>query len=313
MKRLAIFITAGLIATMSFSIAAHAAVKSGATCPKLAATSTLAGYKYTCIKSGKKLIWSKGVKVAVAKPSPTPTTTPSATTPTAVGDPIGAIGSTPTPTATPSLPSAADKAAAEKLAADQAAAAKSAAEKAAAHRATLTPCPANGKCVVGNIGPAGGIIFYVASTPQSWGQYLEVAPASWAGSYVDPYTQWCALGDSLLVSIISDPEAKNRNSEKIGTGKSNTDFMLSTCINGIANSVHNYRGGGKSDWYLPSSDELKAMLKAADSIADFSVSSYWSSSLAPVYGAWDQVIFGGTNYTSDETNAGSVRPVRAFG
>lgn len=67
-----------------------AAPKAGATCTKKGATATSAGKLYTCIFSGKKLVWNKGV--AVPKPTPTPTK------PTAIGDPIGAIGGTPTPT-----------------------------------------------------------------------------------------------------------------------------------------------------------------------------------------------------------------------
>jgi M6 family metalloprotease-like protein len=51
---------------------ATAAVKAGGVCKKVGQTSTVAGKKYTCIKSGSKLIWSKGVKVAKAKPSATP-------------------------------------------------------------------------------------------------------------------------------------------------------------------------------------------------------------------------------------------------
>jgi hypothetical protein len=146
-----------------------------------------------------------------------------------------------------------------------------------------------------------------------WGQYLEVAPASWSGDYFDPYKPWCALADSLLASFFNEPDAVKKNSSKIGSGKSNTALMLLTCMDGIANNVRNYRGGGKSDWFLPSVDELAEMLKTSDFIADLSISSYWSSTLAPLYGAWEQVIFGGTNYTSDETMSGSVRPVRAFG
>ena len=51
---------------------ATAAVKAGGVCKKVGQISTVAGKKYTCIKSGSKLIWSKGVKVAKAKPSATP-------------------------------------------------------------------------------------------------------------------------------------------------------------------------------------------------------------------------------------------------
>lgn len=49
-----------------------AAIKPGATCPSAGATKTAAGKKYTCIKSGKKLIWNKGL--SLKKPFPTPVT-----------------------------------------------------------------------------------------------------------------------------------------------------------------------------------------------------------------------------------------------
>lgn len=52
---------------------AIASVKAGSVCAKLNATTSVSGYKYTCIKSGKKLVWSKGVRVVVATPTPTPT------------------------------------------------------------------------------------------------------------------------------------------------------------------------------------------------------------------------------------------------
>ena len=71
-----------MIATAFFGAAlavpASAAVKAGAACSKAGLVNTSAGKKFTCIKSGKKLVWNKGV--AVAKPaviaSPTPSVTP---------------------------------------------------------------------------------------------------------------------------------------------------------------------------------------------------------------------------------------------
>ncbi len=41
-------------------------VKAGAKCSKHKATTTVKGMKYTCIKSGNKLVWSKGVPVKKA-------------------------------------------------------------------------------------------------------------------------------------------------------------------------------------------------------------------------------------------------------
>ena len=71
---------------------AVAAVKAGDTCKKVGTTSTANGKKYTCIKSGKKLVWNKGVTVALPKPKPTPTPTSTPTpTPTQTPTPIPTI------------------------------------------------------------------------------------------------------------------------------------------------------------------------------------------------------------------------------
>ena len=57
-------------------IPAHAAVKAGGTCTQAGITSVASSKTYTCIKSGKKLVWNKGVVVAASNPTPaaTPTT-----------------------------------------------------------------------------------------------------------------------------------------------------------------------------------------------------------------------------------------------
>lgn len=54
------------------SLAAQIA-KPGAACSKAGLTQTIAGKKYTCVKSGKKLLWNKGVSLA-----PKPVVTPAA-------------------------------------------------------------------------------------------------------------------------------------------------------------------------------------------------------------------------------------------
>ena len=57
-------------------------------CKRVGQTTIFKGKKYTCIKSGKKLVWNKGV--LIPKPTPTPSPTPTAATPSP----------TPTPKAT---------------------------------------------------------------------------------------------------------------------------------------------------------------------------------------------------------------------
>jgi hypothetical protein len=62
-----------LISALLIPVSAQGATaKAGAKCTKLKSTQTVSGKKYTCIKSGSKLVWDKGVKVPV-KPTPKPT------------------------------------------------------------------------------------------------------------------------------------------------------------------------------------------------------------------------------------------------
>ena len=42
---------------------AHAVVKAGAKCTKAGVTASVGGKKFTCIKSGKKLVWNKGTTI----------------------------------------------------------------------------------------------------------------------------------------------------------------------------------------------------------------------------------------------------------
>ena len=81
-KTLSVF---ALVASLLLNGTAQAAIKPGTKCLKAGAFSTSAGKKFTCIKSGKNLVWNKGV--LIKKPTaitpeinkPTPEPTPSAT------------------------------------------------------------------------------------------------------------------------------------------------------------------------------------------------------------------------------------------
>jgi len=74
--------------------------KAGAKCPKAGTTATASGKKFTCIKSGTKLVWNKGV--AIKKPSPAATATPTPTpTPEPSPTPSPTLSPTPTPAPTP--------------------------------------------------------------------------------------------------------------------------------------------------------------------------------------------------------------------
>ena len=86
-----------LLLTLAAPVQA-ATPKAGAKCNKAGTTATASGKKFTCIKSGTKLVWNKGVAVATR---PTPTPTPSGT-PTPSPSPSPSITPSNTPTPTPS-------------------------------------------------------------------------------------------------------------------------------------------------------------------------------------------------------------------
>ena len=130
---------------------------------------------------------------------------------------------------------------------------------------SVTPvatCATGGTCVVGNTGPGGGIVFYVASTGFNCGSgftstgsptgglclYLEADTSDLAE------TPWCNLQNVITASSFS---------EAIGAGYANTVVMTtnSNCASGLGYSARSVSTGGKSDWYLPSNDELNQMCK----------------------------------------------------
>jgi hypothetical protein len=71
LRLVALIIPMVLVASNSY-----AAVKAGSSCSKAGIKSVSAGKTYTCVKSGKKLVWDKGVLIPVAKPAPSASASP---------------------------------------------------------------------------------------------------------------------------------------------------------------------------------------------------------------------------------------------
>ena len=88
-----------LLLTLASPVQA-ATPKAGAKCTKAGITATAAGKKFTCVKSGNKLVWNKGIAIKTApKPSPNPVFKPVEPTPT----PTPTATSIPAPTPTPTI------------------------------------------------------------------------------------------------------------------------------------------------------------------------------------------------------------------
>ena len=77
MKRAIIAIAALVLFLVPMN--AIAAVKAGDGCKKVGSTATSQGKKFTCVKSGKKLVWNKGVAISAPKPKPAEPALPEAT------------------------------------------------------------------------------------------------------------------------------------------------------------------------------------------------------------------------------------------
>ena len=208
---------------------------------------------------------------------------------------------------------AADKAKAEKTAADKAKADKTAADKARADNLAKI-CVVGGICKVGNTGPGGGMVFYDAGSQQSWGRYLEFAPLGWFGGSSDPKASWC------------DSSVTFKTQVEIGTGKTNTDLMLGSCISGAAVIARAYKASDKNDWSLPSKDELTMLCKywqgqetnyqggcgGLRPLGGFNLDPYWSSSEYANGVAYAQLIGYSNPFGNNKEGAWHVRPVRAF-
>ena len=103
--------------------------------------------------------------------------------------------------------------------------------------------------VIGDIGPGGGKVFITPSTAgNSTGQYFEVAPVA------EEVQRTWATGAN------QSAEVAGADGTAIGTGAQNTINIVNQSGNVAATSAAKYCSdlvsGGKSDWFLPSKDEL---------------------------------------------------------
>jgi hypothetical protein len=102
----------------------------------------------------------------------------------------------------------------------------------------------------------------------------------------------------------------------IGTGLSNTNAIIAvqsasstTYAAGLARA---YTGGGYTDWYLPSKNELNKLFLNKVAIGGFYNTGYWSSSESELFNAWVQDFYLGDQYSGSKGNQNRIRAVRAF-
>jgi hypothetical protein len=103
----------------------------------------------------------------------------------------------------------------------------------------------------------------------------------------------------------------------IGTGLSNTNTIISsqgpTATSYAAGLARAYKGGGYTDWYLPSKNELaKLYAMKLLGFGSFASDAYWSSAEDGYGSAWFQVFYDGGQASIEKRYTFYVRAVRAF-
>jgi hypothetical protein len=161
---------------------------------------------------------------------------------------------------------------------------------------------------LGDTGPGGGKIFYrleagfTMTDNSQVCHYLEAAPTDCSGTFA-----WASSGFTS-----TDIPGTER---AIGTGRKNTALILATDVDApAAKACKDYSNGGKTDWFLPSNDELDQLYVNRTSVGNMDEStSYWSSSQVGSGSSRDQRFSDGRQFTSTKNvTSFSVRAVRAF-
>jgi len=186
---------------------------------------------------------------------------------------------------------------------------------------------------IGDTGPAGGIIFYVAAsglTVQGYGSsgdngyfaeytayYLEAAPANETKSY----WQSSVFNENTLIDGITTwgtTAARNAGlAASIGVGRKDTQTIVNSAAFAELSGTAAQRCASKTlngftDWFLPSLGELNEMYKANGQTGIPTTEYFWSSSQDSIYYAWDQHLGGGAQSNRGKHADEFVRAIRAF-
>ena len=220
--------------------------------------------------------------------------------------------------------------------------------------APVINCANGGTCAVGDTGPGGGTVIYVSATPITLrGQgrtvtRIELAPNNWGGvTYTkDPNLEMCQgyngggplwtgakpggwLGYENVVLRTGLGEGLDNTNRLLSYNTSNVSCALTSQAASVARS---YSGGGLSDWFLPSRDELNIVCRYANTLdmtsssictagtvrggfSDTENPSWWSSS---IYSNQLQYTIKIKNATGSyginitQSSKASVRPIRMF-
>jgi len=166
----------------------------------------------------------------------------------------------------------------------------------------LSACAKNYK--IGEMGPAGGLIFFDKGEKTDGWRYLEAAPVM---------SEFKAKWGYYEIEVTGTDTG-------IGSGKKNTEIIAAMGdVNSAAYKCRQLDIKGYKDWFLPSKDELDFMYRALhrQNMGFFKDDWYWSSSVGgdARYYTWVQKFSDGyqlVNISNGRYRELSVRGVLAF-
>jgi hypothetical protein len=155
-------------------------------------------------------------------------------------------------------------------------------------------------------GSTGGKIFYYSKAGFTMTDnnqvchYLEAAPN-------DMPTELAWASSRYFYTSISG------TGSAIGAGRKNTALILAVdAAAPAAKACKEYSNGGKTDWFLPSMDELNMLYESRNFVGNMGTAWYWSSSQRGSFNAWPHLFGNGGQFNDYKNKTYSVRAVRAF-
>lgn len=150
---------------------------------------------------------------------------------------------------------------------------------------------------IGEIGPGGGMVFDADSN----GHGLEVSPTN-----TEAFRQWGCVATEISGTSVAK-----------GSGQANTTQIINACseTNIAARHCDQLVSGGKSDWYLPSRDELSLIYNNLVKQGKGTFAGnyfYWSSSQSSSTKALTIDMNSGTSISLQKGELTLVRAIRTF-
>lgn len=165
---------------------------------------------------------------------------------------------------------------------------------------------------IGDIGPAGGIIFYNKGHYSDGWQYLEAASSDQSAG-----APWSNVIDTAVGTAAQNTA--------IGTGVANSNAIVSQGLHTASAAkicldyTVDFEGVTYDDWFLPSKDELNRLYLNLylQGLGGFTTNFYWSSSedteFDSAFNARALFFSDGSHHASNKNdNTRRVRAIRAF-